>query len=61
MILLFPLNIINLLNHINLIFQLFILENIFYLLVKKNLNFFYYNDMVKNIIYSFNNSLIMNH
>lgn len=61
MILLFPLNIINLLKHINLIFQLFILENIFYLLVKKNLNFFYYNDMVKNIIYSFNNSLIMNH
>lgn len=61
MILLFPLNIINLLKHINLIFQLFILENIFYLLVKKNLNFFYYNDMVKNIIYSFNNTLIMNH
>ena len=61
MILLFPLNIINLLKHINLIFQLFILENIFYLLVKKNLNFFYYNDMVKNIIYSFNNTLIINH
>jgi hypothetical protein len=34
MILLFPLNIINLLKHINLIFQLFILENIFYLLAK---------------------------
>ena len=61
MILLFPLNIINLLKYINLIFQLFILENIVYFLVKKNLNFFYYNDMVKNIIYSFNNSLIMNH